>query len=70
VAVDAVGLLDRVEGRAVLGENRAPVLDAVVVHQNVEIVPERLRELGLGIEQVHNAQVGGEPREIGIEHRA
>jgi len=47
-----------------------PVLDAIVVDQNVEIVPERLGEFGLGVEQVHDPQVGREAGDIGIEHRA
>src|SRR6516225_9718948 len=37
VAIDTIRLLDRVEGGAVLGENRPPVLNAILVHQEVEI---------------------------------
>src|SRR5205807_5232741 len=33
VAVDPVGLLDRVEDGAIAGENRAAILDAILVHE-------------------------------------
>ena len=69
-AVDPVGLLDRVERRAVLRQDGAAVGDALLADQEVEIVPERLGEFGLAVEQVHNAQVGRQPCDIGVEHRA
>ena len=47
-----------------------PLRDALVADQEVEIVPERLGEFGLAVEQVHNAQVGRQPCDIGVEHRA
>ena len=46
-------------------EQRAAVLDAVVAHQQVEIVPERLGEFRLGVEQIHDPQVGREPSGLG-----
>ena len=57
VAIDAIGFLDRIEGGAVLGENCPAVLDAILVHQDIEIIPERFGELGLGIEQIHDPQI-------------
>ena len=60
VAVDAIGLLDLVEHRLVLGQQFAAAGDALVVHQDVEIVPERLGELRLRVHQIHDAQVGRE----------
>ena len=35
-----------------------PSRDAVIVHQQVEIVPRRFGELGLRVEQIHDVQVG------------
>ena len=70
VAVDAVGLLDLVEDRLVLASSSRPVCDARVVHQDVEIVPERLGELGLRVHQVHDPQVGREPGDVLVEARA
>src|SRR5579862_197141 len=46
VAVDAERALDGVEGRAILVDERPPLRDTVLGDQNVEIVPERLGELG------------------------
>ena len=63
MAVDAIGPLHRVEGRAVLGEDRAAVGDARVGDQDVEIVPGRLGELGLRVQQVHDPQVGRDARQ-------
>jgi hypothetical protein len=60
VAVDAVGLLRGVELRLVLGEDLLALGEAVVVHQDIEIVPDRLGEFGLRIQQVHDAQIGRE----------
>ncbi len=70
MAVDPVGLLHRVEGGPVLGEDFAAALDAVVADQEIEIVPERLGEFGLGVHQVHDPQIGREPARIGVEGRA
>ena len=68
VAVDAVGFLRRIELRLVFGEDLAALGEAVVVHEDVEIVPDRLGEFGLRIHQVHDAQIGleacGEALEI------
>src|SRR5262249_47774753 len=50
VTVDAISLLDRIEGRAMSCQDGAAVLDAILIHQNIEIIPDRFRELGLGIE--------------------
>ena len=69
VAVDAVGFLHRVELRLVFGEDLAALGEAVVVHEDVEIVPDRLGEFGLRIHQVHDAQVGREPRGEALEIR-
>ncbi len=40
VAIDAESFLDRVEGGTIFGEDCAPGLDAGVIHQQVEIIPE------------------------------
>ncbi|MFK4626522.1 hypothetical protein ABIF50_009828 [Bradyrhizobium diazoefficiens] len=61
VAIDAGGLFGGIELRLVLGEHLAALGEAVVVHENVEIVPDRLGELRLRVHQVHDAQVGREP---------
>ena len=61
VAVDAVGLFHRVELRLVFGEDLAALGEAVVVHEDVEIIPDRLGEFGLRIHQVHDAQIGLQP---------
>jgi len=70
VAVDAVLLLDLVEHRLVLGEDVAAVRDARIVYQDVEIVPERLGELRLLVDQVHDAQVGRQAARKLVEARA
>ena len=70
VAVDPVGLLHRVEDRAVLREDGAAVRDALLADQEVEIVPERLGEFGLGVEQIHDPQIRRQAGDIGVEHRA
>ena len=44
-----------------LRQDLAPARDALVAHQEIEIVPERFGELRLGVEQIHDAQVGREP---------
>ena len=70
VAVDAVLLLDLVEDGLVLGEDLAAAGDARVAHQDVEIIPERLGELRLRIDQVHDAQIGRQPCGVFLEARA
>ena len=60
VAVDAVGFFHRVELRLVFGEDLAALGEAVVVHEDVEIVPDRLGEFRLRIHQIHDAQIGRE----------
>ena len=62
VAVDAVGFFHRVELRLVLGEDLAALGEAVVVHEDVEIVPDRLGEFRLRIHQIHDAQIGRQAR--------
>ena len=57
VPIDAVGLLDRGERCTMLRQDCAAVLDAGVVDQDVEIVPERFRELRLGVDQIHDPQI-------------
>ena len=69
MAVDAVGSFHRIEGRAIFFQQRAALRDALVVHQEVEIVPERLGELRLTVEQIHDPQIGRQPRGIGGEGR-
>ena len=46
IAIDAVLAFHRIEGRAIFGEHSAPARDALLAHQNVEIVPERLVNSG------------------------
>ena len=62
VAVDAIGLFGRVELRLVFGEDLAALGEAIVVHEDVEIVPDRLGEFGLRIHQIHDAQIGRQAR--------
>ncbi len=70
VAIDSVRLLNRIERGAVFGENGLAVLDPVLIHQDVEIIPNRLGELRLGIEQIHNAQIGRQSRNARLEDRS
>ena len=70
VPVDPIGLLDRVEGGAVLRQDFPAALDAVFADEEIEIVPERLGEFGLGVHQIHDAQVGRQSLGIGVEGRA
>ena len=70
MTVDAVGLLHPVERRAVLGEDGAAIGDARVGDQDVEILPGRLAELGLRVEQVHDPQVGRDAGHELVEHLA
>jgi hypothetical protein len=53
-----------------LRQDRTAVLDPRVVDQDIEIVPDRFRELGLAIEQVHDPQLRRETGGVGIEGRA
>ena len=55
---------------AMLREDGPSVRDALIADQDIEIVPERLGELGLRVHQIHDAQVGREARDIGLEHLA
>ena len=48
----------------------AALPDALVVDQDVEIVPERFGEFGLIVEQIHDPQIGRERRRISLEHAA
>ncbi len=64
--VDAVGLLGRVELRLVLGQNSAAIGDARLADQHVEIIPERLGELRLGIEQIHDPQVRRQAAHVAV----
>jgi hypothetical protein len=58
VAVDAIGLFRGVELRLVFGEDLAALGKTIVVHEDIEIVPDRLGEFGLRIHQIHDPQVG------------
>ncbi len=70
VTVNAIGLLDRREGRLVFSEDLAALGDALVGHELIDIVPERLGELRLRVHQVHDAQVGFEVCGELVETRA
>ena len=59
--IDAVCALHRRENRGILRQQLAPARDALIAHQEIEIVPGRFVELRLGVEQIHDAQVGREP---------
>ena len=61
VPIDSVGALHRREHRSILGQQLAAARDALVADQEIEIVPGRFVELRLGVEQIHNAQVGRQP---------
>ena len=70
MAIDSVRLLNRIERGAVFGENGLAVLDPVLIHQDVEIIPNRFGELRLGVEQIHNAQIGRQSRNARLEDRS
>jgi hypothetical protein len=57
--IDALG---GVELRLVFCENLATLGEPIVVHENVEIIPDRLGKFRLRIHQVHDSQIGLEPR--------
>jgi hypothetical protein len=67
MAVDPIGLLDRIEHGTVLRQDFPAALDAVLADEQVQIVPERLGEFGLGVHQVHDSQVGRQAIGIGVE---
>lgn len=50
-----------------LSEQLATFLDALVGDQEVQILPRRLGELGLGIELVHDLEIGGKPGDRLVE---
>ena len=58
IAVDPVGFFYRVELRFVCGQDLAALGEAVIVDQDVEIIPDRLCEFRLRIHQIHDAQIG------------
>ena len=62
IAVDAIGFFRRIELRLVFGQDLAALGQAIVVDQNVEIIPDRLGEFRLRIHQIHDAQIGRKPR--------
>src|SRR5262245_52332850 len=70
VAIDSVSLFNGIERAAVFGENRLAILHAILIHQDVEIIPDRFGELRLGIEQIHDAQIGRQSRKARLEDRA
>ncbi len=67
VAVDPVGVLDGVEGRLVLRQEFAAARNAFLGNQEVEVLPQRFLELRLRIEQVHDAQIGRQPRRVPVK---
>ena len=67
MAIDPIGLLDGVEGCPMGGKNFAALGDPRFAHQRIEIVPKRLGEFRLGVEQIHDAQVRLETRRVGFE---
>jgi hypothetical protein len=46
------------------------VRDPLVADQHVEIIPDRLREFGLRIQEIHDAQIRREPRYLPLEQGA
>ena len=66
VAVDPERFFGGVELRLVLRQDLAALGEPVVVHQDVEIVPDRLGEFRLRIHQVHDPQIG---RESAVKRR-
>jgi hypothetical protein len=67
VTVDAIGFLDRIEDGPMPRKDRSAVLDARVIDQDVEIIPERLREFGLGVHQIHDPKIRGEAGHLSLE---
>src|SRR5581483_2455557 len=70
IAVDAVGALDRVEGGPVLRNRRAPGIDARIVHEIVEIVPDRPGEFRLLVEKLHDLHIGLQAARLRVEGTA
>ena len=69
IAIHAVGALHSVEDTPILFEQSAALLDALVGHQDVEIVPEGFGEFRLIVEKIHNPQIGRERSGISLEAR-
>jgi hypothetical protein len=67
VAVDPIGALDRLERGRMLLQQFAPACDALVGDQEIDIVPERLGELRLRVDEVHDLHFGLEPRRVLLE---
>src|SRR5262249_8190477 len=64
VTIDPVGLLDRREGRLIFRQDLLSGGDARVADQEIEIVPQRLGELRLRIEKIHDVQIWFEIRRV------
>src|SRR4029078_11292619 len=64
VAINAIDPLHSIKNAAVFFEQCAAALDAFARHQDVEIVPDRLGELRLVVEQIHDPQMRRQRRGI------
>ena len=67
VAVDAIGYFNGVERRAVLRDRNTAGGDAIIVHEVVEIVPDRFLEFGLAVQKLHDLEIGREPARRRVE---
>ena len=63
MTVNPVGLLDRVKSGAMARQDCPAVGDALIAHEDVEIIPYRFGELRLRIHEIHDAQLWREPRD-------
>ena len=68
VPIDPIGFLDRIENRPMARQDGAAILDAIIAHQKIQIVPDCLGEFRLRIKQVHDPQVGRQGGGLLIEH--
>src|SRR4029077_20275734 len=67
MAIHAIGPLRSIEGLPISFEQRAALLDAVIGHQDVKIIPKGLGELWLIVEQIHDPQVWRKRSGIGLK---
>ena len=67
MAIHAIGALRSIESLPISFEQRAALLDALIGHQDVEIIPEGFGELWLIVEQIHDPQVWRKRSGIGLK---
>jgi hypothetical protein len=70
VAVDAVACFRGRQGGRVTGHHLPAVVDALLVHQERHVVPDRRLELGLRLHRLDDLGIGRDARHHAIEGRA